>query len=252
MANAEANAAAIRRLRKYARPFLFILGLICSWWVFQCVQRSAYINALMMAIFAVCCFAIFGIWTVARNPIPRAIFDANGTTVRADLHIEQLMYVVMSTLLVASAMFGILYLTGRLNIPWPEYMYGPFAFTFGGTAVLVFALLAVMIMRGGVGSILLTPNGFKFENVIQCQQGEWLGVIDVTDEVPDKSEPWPPLVMVMGDGQFLTLSAPGTYTPDGRALRAMARFYWEHPERRTELTDGLAVERLRSDRFDLA
>lgn len=40
------------------------------------------------------------------------------------------------------------------------------------------------------------------------------------------------------------MDSPGSYTPKGTALIELVRFYWRHPEQRTELADGRALERL--------
>lgn len=45
------------------------------------------------------------------------------------------------------------------------------------------------------------------------------------------------------DGRTRTL-ASDWYTPGGRAVRKLVRFYWQHPECRDELTDGRAAQRL--------
>ncbi len=56
--------------------------------------------------------------------------------------------------------------------------------------------------------------------------------------------------MMMSDGRPSTLVAADSYTPDGKALRELVRFYWQHPEHRCELTDGRALERLSKEKFE--
>ena len=43
---------------------------------------------------------------------------------------------------------------------------------------------------------------------------------------------------------------PICYAPNGAALYWMVRHYWKHPEDRAELTDGRALERLRTEQFE--
>jgi hypothetical protein len=43
--------------------------------------------------------------------------------------------------------------------------------------------------------------------------------------------------------------AAGGCAPDGRALRELVWFYWQHRERRGELTDDRALTRLADERF---
>jgi hypothetical protein len=57
------------------------------------------------------------------------------------------------------------------------------------------------------------------------------------------------VVFVMSDDSAPTIAAR-SMTPDGEALRELARFYWEHPGSRGELTDGRAPKRLADERFD--
>ena len=67
---------------------------------------------------------------------------------------------------------------------------------------------------------------------------------DVTGEAPGQQAPTPgSVVCVMSDDTAPTIAAR-SFTPDGKALRELVRFYWQHPESRDELTDGAAVERL--------
>ncbi|WP_131812949.1 hypothetical protein [Mycolicibacterium peregrinum] len=54
-----------------------------------------------------------------------------------------------------------------------------------------------------------------------------------------------PLVMAMAGGDFKLIKESSLYTPNGAALLQFLRFYWLHPDSRSELTDERALERLR-------
>lgn len=92
--------------------------------------------------------------------------------------------------------------------------------------------------RGSTKYLRLTPSGFELEESWRTESGEWGQVKNVTDESSDKK--WArsgPIVFVMSDDRTPTIAA-SAMTPDGKALRELVRFYWEHPEVRDELTDG--------------
>ena len=98
--------------------------------------------------------------------------------------------------------------------------------------------------RGSTKYLRLTPSGFELEEGWRSQSGDWDQVKDVTDAAPgQQTSTSGPVVFVMSDGSAPTIAA-GSMTPNGKALRELVRFYWQHPESRGELTDGRALERL--------
>ncbi|ORA35479.1 hypothetical protein BST20_17990 [Mycobacterium branderi] len=214
------------------------------------VKNGEYLSAIMALGLAACCCAIFGIWLTVGNPVPRGTFDSAGTTIRPDRRIELLMITVTLTGIFGMGMFGALQLTGKLDIPIRRDAYPLLAASLGAGAVILLLWLGWVIKRGGNSYLRLTVDGFEFASGFRSPKGKWHKVVAVTDEVPDKPKVWSPLVMVMADGTFRTLEAAGTYTPGGRALREMVRFYWQHPDYRFELTDGRALERLRNEEFE--
>jgi hypothetical protein len=93
-------------------------------------------------------------------------------------------------------------------------------------------------------TIRLTPSGFELSEGFRSNSGDWEQVRDVTDEAPGNKAPTPSaVVFIMSDESAATIAA-GAFTRDGTALRELVRFYWQHPESRGELTDGLALKRL--------
>lgn len=79
---------------------------------------------------------------------------------------------------------------------------------------------------------------------MSIRRGKWEEVSTITDKLRNEEQVWNPMVISTTHGETLTMAAPGVYTPNGSALIELVRFYWQHPERREELIDGRAAERL--------
>ncbi|AIY48919.2 hypothetical protein XA26_59100 [Mycolicibacterium fortuitum] len=56
------------------------------------------------------------------------------------------------------------------------------------------------------------------------------------------------VVFTLSDRRYTSLIFD-TITADSHALREWVRFYWQHPERRDELTDERASRRLEEEKF---
>jgi hypothetical protein len=139
----------------------------------------------------------------------------------------------------------------KLDIPIPHSMrlYIPFACAAGAVWAVLFLWRA--IARGATSYLRLTPNGFEFGQGLSPLRGAWNRVTNVGDRRPEGRLPLRSvIVMAMSDGQLSTLVSADSFTPGGKALRELVRFYWRHPEQRNELTDSRALERLRDERFE--
>jgi len=128
-----------------------------------------------------------------------------------------------------------------------------FAASFG--IIMIVAL--IWIWRRFAGAYLnLSPTGF-YANEIPVKEGNWDDVLDVLDfipwadpSIPPMSEPPPrPIVFVMRDRSLRILPTGSAYAPNGPALFWMIRNYWQRPEERVELTNGVAVTRLEREEF---
>jgi hypothetical protein len=187
--------------------------------------------------------------TVPGKVSPGGEFDDAGTTIRPDRGIDIPIQVSLLGLVVASGLFAILAPLGKLDIPVPEQMrlYLPFV---SAVAALIGAPISWRTLRrGSLQYLRMTSNGFVIVQGWRPQSGAWAQVTDVTDVAPSQSAPMPSaIVVVMTDGNVLTLPA-ASFTPDGRDLRELVRFYWLHRDRRDELTDGRALKRLTDGRF---
>lgn len=227
------------------------VGILSAVWAVINIARGEFLTAVVSAGFAVFClgFIVPFSRTVPGKVSPRAEFDPKGTTIRPDRGIDVPLQASVLGLVVAGGLFAIFAPLGMVEIPIPEQLrvYLPFV---GATAALIGAPTSWRTFRrGSLQYLRLTPNGFTFVQGWRPQGGDWARVVDVTDASPNQSAPTPSaIVVMMSDKDVLTLPA-ASFTPEGRALRELVRFYWQNPDRRDELTDGQALKRLADGRF---
>jgi hypothetical protein len=201
--------------------------------------------------FAVMFYGILAFFARVRwaNVRPRAESDTTGTTIRPDLFADRALGVAMACGVMAMALFAVLQALGRLDVPIPHSgrYYLPFMAAVGALAGTP-ALLRT-IRRGSLSYIRLSSNGFEFAQSAKSERGIWADVTAISDSPPEGPAPAADsIVVTMRDGTTPTI-AVGTYTPRGRAVRRLVRFYWKHPDQRGELTTARAAERLRSEDF---
>jgi hypothetical protein len=97
----------------------------------------------------------------------------------------------------------------------------------------------------GISLLLLTPEGLSFPSLARKHALKWDDFTEIRDELPTgEGRFWDPMVLMTKDGSYRALESPGIYTPEGTALVELVRFYWQHPERRHDLTTGHAITRL--------
>lgn len=228
-------------------------GILCSVWAVVTAGRGEYLTTIVVLGFAGFCFGLVVPFIIVRSGkvTARAEVDATGTTIRPDRNVEVLTEAWVLAGIVGMGLFAIFQPVGKLDIPVPHTMRYYLPFMSAAGAVMGAPLLWRMAKRGGTKYLRLTPDGFEFEEGSSSTSGEWAQLKGVTDQAPGKPPPaYSAIVMVMSDGQTPTLAA-ASFTPGGKALRELVSFYWQHPERRSELTDGEALVRLRNEQFDV-
>ncbi|MGV0715891.1 hypothetical protein ABQE93_10835 [Mycolicibacterium sp. XJ662] len=227
------------------------VGILSAVWAVVNIARGDFLTATVSAGFAVFClgFIIPFARTVPGKVSPRGEFDSEGTTIRPDRGIDVPLQASLLGLVVAGGLYAIFAPLGMVEIPVPEQFRLYFPFVTAVTAIMGAPIVWRTFRRGSLQYLRLTPNGFKFVQGWRPQEGDWTQVVDVTDASPNESAPTPSaIVVVMSDESVLSLPA-ASFTPDGRALRELVRFYCQNPDRRDELTDGQALKRLADGRF---
>ncbi|MEZ0363123.1 hypothetical protein ACAG26_05400 [Mycobacterium sp. pUA109] len=223
-------------------------AIVCLVWLVTAVTRDEYPTAVVALGFGV--FCVGGVASTSKSLIgvtPRVAFDDAGTTIRPDRISAVILNVSLVAVTIAMGLGAILSLAGELDIPVdPDERINGEALILGLGAVAFIPTLWRQFSRGTY--LRLTPSGFEIAQG-RAVEGGWDDVDDITDKVPGRRVQQPSaIVMAMLDGRYPNLTAH-SFTRNGQALRAMVRFYWQHPEHRSELTDGRAAGRLSGERF---
>jgi hypothetical protein len=74
----------------------------------------------------------------------------------------------------------------------------------------------------------------------------WDEITDVADKPRNAGQPNGATYLTAADGRTRELPSHW-YTPGGRAIHHLVRYYWQHARDRQELTDGRALGRLTSE-----
>jgi hypothetical protein len=228
------------------------LGTLCVVLAVLSIGRGQFPTAVVAIGGCSFCFGMIFPFTkiVPGNVTPRGAFDDSGTTIRPDRGIDIPAQLSLAGAVVAAALIVVLVPLGRLDIPVPPFMRLSLPFMSAVIVVTGAPMLWRNLRRGSTKYLRLTPSGFHMEQGLRSYSGDWAHVEDVTAEAPGQNAPTPnAVVLVMADGSAPTMAA-ASCTPDGTALRQLVRFYWQHPEYRGELTDGLALKRLADERFE--
>ncbi|OBB87929.1 hypothetical protein A5779_32030 [Mycolicibacterium peregrinum] len=156
---------------------------------------------------------------------------------------------MISAAVVSCALIAVFGPLGKIDIPVLHSARYSIPFVAGAVALMGIPTIWLMIRRGGMKYLRLTPAGYEVAEGYKLERGAWSEVADVTSMVPGSNRQLPnALVLVKSDGTAAVLAA-GAITPGGRDLRELVRFYWQHPAYRDELTDDRALERLQSKNF---
>lgn len=220
-------------------------------WAAITFLRGSYVTALL-------CVGIAAWWTIPAiaqfimpGLAPRVTCDNGVTTIRPDRRLDRMMLIGTIGGAPLLGLTAVLSAMGRLDLPTASVGSegGVFAWVpiiCGGLAG-VFAVFFVLIVKfGGIGYLRLGPEEFeRAEALRKTATRRWDEVTDVSDTAPDRPQAIYPLVITTDDGERHSIDNSAMYTRDGRTLYEFVRFYWLHPERRSELADGRALERFR-------
>lgn len=175
---------------------------------------------------------------------PRMEVSAQQTTIRPDLVVDRLLLWATVVAFVAVAVYAIFAPQGKIDLAPPYGSQRMWSIAAIGVTLTGTANLWSLFTRGGSSFQRLSPHGFELGQGVSSVNGEWDDVVDITDRRPGRRPPVrATLVVTFSDGKVRT-QAIDSYTPGGQALRRLVRYYWINPDRRDELTDGRAIERL--------
>lgn len=224
-------------------------GLLSGVWTLVYLWRAAYLSAIVALLAAIFSFGMIGMLvTVASGRVvPRVEWDGEGMTVRPDRRVDMLLLASSFAGFAAMALYAILEPLGRLAIRPPsgngQYLVIACA---AGALMGIFALRHMLVQRG-TSLLRMTVEGIATANTITTVRRSWDDIAEIADRPADGRHETGATYIITGDGRIRT-HPTDWYTPGGKALRDIIRFYWEHPEHRDELTDGTAAQRLQAIR----
>lgn len=222
------------------------MALLCIVWAVISLGRGEWLTTVVVLGVALS-FVGFeaSLLLVLRGKVrPRVGFDYEGTTIRPDRAADGFLKWATVPLAIAVATYAIFALQGKIDIPVPygnQRMWGTIAI---GLTLAGIVSLWRTFRPGGVSFVRLSPSGFEMSQGSSSMKGEWGDVVAISDRRPEKSPPLRAMIFIkFRDDRFRTLVVD-SYTPGGDAMRRFVRYYWLYPDRRDELTDGRAIERL--------
>ncbi|MGV0644392.1 hypothetical protein ABQE44_13425 [Mycolicibacterium sp. XJ2546] len=220
---------------------------------FDKLQHAEYLTAAITLGAAVLCscFTVLGLRAQFMTLPLRATFDPSGTVLLSDLVGVWLVTIAFVAAVVSGTLFVIFVPQGAVDLPLTsaDRIFDPVLI---GTMVIIAAAGLIGIAhRRGAGHLRLGPKGVENVDIVFIRQSSWDDIIDITDESANKQDRHPIVFVIKNDKPIVVKNASG-YAPSGAALYWMVRHYWKHPERRDELTDGRALERLRNEQFDVS
>jgi hypothetical protein len=179
----------------------------------------------------------------------RAAYDRTGTTVLPDRVLGILFFAGLIVLIPCGLLFVIFVPRGDIDIPMSRGLQIFSPILMGFAVVVAIGGLISAWRRGGIGHLKLTESGIDNANIVFTKSVDWHDIVDVRDSAETKRTR-KAIVLCLRDGSEEVIEGADLYVPRGAALYWMLRHYWRHPDDRSELMDGRAVDRLRDGRFE--
>lgn len=231
-------------------------ALLCLIWACVTVARGEYLTAVVVLGFSMFCAApvVLYVLNISGRISPRVEFDATGTIIRPDRFVESCTGAVLLAGTIAAAIFTIFWPQGMIDIPVPHSQR--YSIPVGCAGLVVIGAVSLRRLASGQERkyLRLTPEGFEFVHGRKSAHGQWSQISDITDQDPNApaSISTPKSITVLtSDGEASTMPVASNFAPnEGEAVRELMRFYWQHPDSRSQLTDGRAVRRLHTELSD--
>ncbi|VEG57864.1 Uncharacterised protein [Mycolicibacterium aurum] len=223
------------------------VGMFSTLWALQLLDQGRY-----PSMFVAIGFAVFAFGVLAQRVIvamgkvsPRVEYNDGGTLLRPDPKVSTVTLVGTLAAFAALLLYGICASSGIAELPGLAGDQRWLGLASIAAAILGLPSLWRIATQGGVGYLRLTTKGFEVGDAWSRGECGWDELSDVADR--PRHKPWllfeGSTYVTTSDGRTRTL-ASDWYTPGGRAVRKLVRFYWKCPECRDELADGRAARRL--------
>jgi hypothetical protein len=188
--------------------------------------------------------------TICGRVLTRCTWDSTGTTFWPDRGFTRVLVVAALVLIPAGVLFVVLMPLGVLDLPADrglQAVTGPLLIGSATVAAVVGVFKAWQ--RGGIGYLTLSPEGIDDANILATKSYDWDDMAEIQGS-PSKGKGRNTIVLVLRDGDEAAIQGAHGYVPSGVPLYWMVQYYFSHPDMRSELTDGRAVERLNRGLFE--
>lgn len=232
-----------------AFAFLTINGLVilCLATAANSIGRGEYATVVVVLGIALAFAGVeAAVILVLRGRVePRMKVGNRETTIRPDLMFDRLTLWATVIVVIAVAVYAICAPQGKIDLPLPYGSQRMWSIAASVLTVVGLANIWSLFKRGGNSFQRLNPRGFELGQGVSSVRGEWDDVIEITDRRPGKSPPLRSTLFVEFRDGKIWAQAVDSYTPGGEALRRLVRYYWINTDKREELANGSACERLR-------
>lgn len=231
-----------------AKVFLIVLfaplGVFCLVWTAIYCLRMEFPSAVVsfgFALFTLCFVAL--LLVVGRRTVrPRTVSDADGLMIRPDARVDYLLIGATTGAFVGMLTYAICAPRDLIAIALPRNDEKYYVITCAIAVVVGMFSLRQIILRRGTNYLKLTEDGLEMGSTMTSMMRCWTAVTDIADRPEKARHSTGATYIKTSDGRTRDIPSDW-YTPDGRILRELIRFYWQHPEARGELADGRAVNR---------
>ncbi|WP_370500024.1 hypothetical protein NWT09_26170 [Mycolicibacterium sp. jd] len=223
------------------------LGSFCIMWVVRLLQQGRYASMVVAVGFAVFAFSVLAMRVIvaAGKVAPRVEYGGGGTLLRPDPTVDRISLIGLLAALATLLLYGVVASFGIAGLPGLAGDQRWLGLASIAAAILGLPSLRRVAGQRGMSYLRLTAAGYEYSDAWSRTETEWDELSDISDRPTHK--PWLLIAgstyLTTSDGRSRTL-ASDWYTPGGRAVRKLVRFYWRHPECRGELTDARAARRL--------
>ena len=215
------------------------------------LQRGSVLAALTAAGLAV--FMSGAVAAVAINSLAssklNAVSDDRGTTLRANPFAVWCLVIALVGAAFSSGFYVVFIRPGGAVLPFAAPGRG-LVNQFLMSSLLVISLigLAALIKRREPGYLRIGRDGIENADIFRTRTARWDDIVDITDKADRQTRN--PIVFGLKGAKPIVVPNAASYAAGSPALYWMVRHYWKHPEDRAELTDGRALERLRTEQFE--
>jgi len=220
-------------------------GLYCAAQAAVAATQTHWISAAIKAsATAVLLIAAAAAFTALRPNRLRASFGTNGTVLTVAWGRIWWLAVWFGAAIVGLVLF--LFYGGHLSSWAADFRVRSIGWLAVALAAAVVGLaLAIRAGRREPPRLRLSIEGVDHRDAAGRFTLSWDEVTDITGIAPS-NKAIRPIVFEHNTAAPSVLTGASAYAPDSAVLFWLIRHYWLHPEARTELTNGTAVERLAS------